>query len=201
MLRSSPVFPRIALFALTVSPLVAGTAHGADPVLDPAVTIYGTRNPAAPPELSTFSFLVGKWTGTGKYRDAEGKSTDFAVLWIGRYALDGMAIVDENRAPESQGGAIQGLTLRFFDPARKTWTIEFLNFGRSFLRKQTNASSGAVKKEGAKITVFQSGPEGAPGREVYTVVDAAHFTYSMDVQKKDGVWDEGLVTMKLERRE
>jgi hypothetical protein len=201
MLRSAPALSRIALFVSMAVPLVAGTAHGADPALDPAITIYGTRNAAAPPELSTFSFLVGKWTGTGKYRDAEGKPTDFAVLWIGRYALDGMAIVDENRMPESQGGAIQGLTLRYFDPARKTWTVEFLNFGRSFLRKQTNANSGAVKKEGSKVTVFQSGPEGAPGREVYTVVDANHFTYSMDAQKKDGVWDEGLVTMKMERRE
>lgn len=170
------------------------------PAQDPAVTIYGTLNRAAPAELATFSFLVGKWTGTGTYRDAQGKDVDFGVLWIGRYALDGMAIVDENRRPESDGGAIQGLTMRFFDPRTKTWTIEFLNFGRSFLRKQTNSSVGAVTREGAKITISQSGPEGAPGREVYTVVDADHFTYSMDVMK-DGVWDEGLVMMKLERQE
>jgi hypothetical protein len=200
MLCSHPVLSRIALLSLTVSPLMAGKAHGADPAQDPAVTIYGTLNPAAPAELATFSFLVGKWTGTGKYRDAAGKPTDFAVLWVGRYALDGMAIADEQRTPESQGGAIVGLTLRFFDPVRKTWTVEFLNFGRLFLRKQTNASSGAVLQEGKKITISQSGPEGAPGREVYTVVDANHFTYSMDV-KKDGVWDEGIVTMKLERQE
>jgi hypothetical protein len=179
---------------------MAGTAYGADPAQDPAVTTYGTLNRAAPAELATFPFLVGKWTGTGKYRDAEGKDVDFAVLWIGRYALDGMAIVDENRRAESEGGAIQGLTLRFFDPGTKTWTIEFLNFGRSFLRKQTNSNSGAVTRNGTKITISQSGPEGAPGREVYTVVDADHFTYSMDVMK-DGAWDDGLVTMKLERQQ
>jgi len=200
MPRSSPALSRIAWFCLTVSPLLAGAAYGADPAKDPAVTIYGTRNPSAPAELAAFSFLVGKWTGTGKYRDADGKPADFAVLWIGRYALDGMAIADEQRMPESQGGAVQGLTLRFFDPARKAWTVEFLNFGRSFLRKQVNAGSGAVLREGKKVTVSQSGPEGAPGREVYTVVDADHFTYSLDV-RKDGAWDEGLVTMKLERQE
>lgn len=172
----------------------------ATPAQDPAVTVYGTLNRAAPPELATFSFLVGKWTGTGKYRDELGKYVDFGVLWIGRYALDGMAIVDENRRPESDGGAIQGLTLRHFDPATKAWTIEFLNFGRSFLRKQTNSSAGAVTREGSTIVVSQSGPAGAPGREIYTVVDADHFTYSMDVMK-DGVWDEGLVTMRLERQE
>jgi hypothetical protein len=111
-----------------------------------------------------------------------------------------MAIVDENRRPESEGGAIQGLTLRYFDPGSKTWTIEFLNFSQSFLRKQTNSSSGAVAREGARITVSQSGPEGAPGREVYTLVDPSHFTYSLDVMK-NGKWDEGIVTMQLERRE
>jgi hypothetical protein len=169
------------------------------PSQDPAVTTYGTLNRAAPPELATFSFLVGKWTGTGKYRDEHGDYVDFGVLWIGRYALDGMAIVDENRRPEADGGAIQGLTLRFFDAATKSWTIEFLNFGRSFLRKQTNAGTGAVKREGKRITISQSGPEGAPGREVYTVADADHFTYSLDVMK-DGVWEEGLVTMELERQ-
>jgi hypothetical protein len=184
---------------MVLGPHAAGVACAADPARDPAVTIYGSLNRAAPPELATFSFLVGKWTGTGKYRGPEGNYVDFGVLWIGRYALDGMAIVDENRRPEADGGAIQGLTLRFFDPGTKTWTIEFLNFGQSFLRKQTNATSGAVTREGKKIIVSQSGPEGAPGREVYTVIDDGHFTYSMDVMK-DGRWDEGLVTMQLERQ-
>lgn len=200
MSRSHPVPARIAGFLLMSSLLLAGTTYAADPPQDPAVTIYGTLNPAAPAELAAFSFLVGKWTGTGKYRDAQGKSTDFGVLWIGRYALDGMAIADEIRRPEADGAGIDGLTLRFFDPTSKTWTVEFLNFSRSFLRKQANASAGSVVKEGTKVTVFQSGPEGKPGREVYTVVDADHFTYSMDVEE-DGVWNEGLVTMELERQE
>lgn len=198
LLRSRPLFSRIALFAIKL--LLAGTACAAEPTPDPAITIYGSLNPTAPAELATFSFLVGKWTGTGKYRDAEGKYTDFGVLWVGRYALDGMAIADELRRPEADGGAIDGLTLRFFDTASNTWTVEFLNFNQSFLRKQTNANSGAVIQEGTKVTVSQSGPGGAPGREVYTVVDADHFTYSMDVEK-DGIWDEGLVTMELERQE
>lgn len=195
-MSSSP----IAWFSLVLSLLLAGTAQTADPPQDPAVTVYGTLNPAAPAELATFSFLVGKWTGTGTYRDAEGKPQTFGVLWIGRYALNGMAIADEIRRPEADGAGIDGLTLRFFDPTSRTWTVEFLNFARSFLRKQANATAGAVVHEGKKVTVVQSGPAGKPGREVYTVLDADHFTYSMDVEE-DGGWDEGVVTMKLERQE
>lgn len=198
--RSHPGHFRIAGSALLLSLVLAGAAYAADPPPDPAVTIYGTLNPAAPAELATFSFLVGKWTGTGTYRDAEGKPQDYGVLWVGRYALNGMAIADEIRRPEADGAGISGLTLRFFDPASKTWTVEFLNFVSSFLRKQANASAGSVVREGKKVTVFQSGPQGKPGREVYTVVDADHFTYSMDVEE-NGVWDEGVVTMKLQRQE
>lgn len=198
MLRSRPTLSRIAVFAMNL--VLAGTVYGADPAQDPSVTTYGTLNPAAPAELTTFSFLVGKWTGTGKYLDPEGNYIDFEVLWIGRYVLDGMAIADEVRLPEADGGSAQGINLRFFDPVSKTWTVEFLNLLWSFLRKQTNANTGAVMQDGATITVSQSGPEGAPGREVYTVVDADHFTYSLDVER-DGIWDEGLVTMQLERQE
>ena len=33
---------------------------------DPSKTTYGERNPSAPKELEAFSFLIGKWQGTGK---------------------------------------------------------------------------------------------------------------------------------------
>ena len=65
------------------------------PASVPAVTTYGERNAHAPDGLSAFAFLVGKWEGMGKVRLADGKSAEFAVFWIGRYVLDGMAIADE----------------------------------------------------------------------------------------------------------
>lgn len=199
MLRSRPIFSRIALFAVKL--LLAGTACAAEPVPDPAVTVYGTLNPAAPAELATFSFLVGKWAGTGTYRDAEGKLTSYELQWTGRYVLNGMAIADEMRRSEAQRGTVDGLGLRYFDAEKKTWTVEFLNFVQGFLREQVNAEVGAVIQEGARITINQTGPGGAPGREVYTVVDNDHFTYSMDFSREGGGWDEGVVVMQLERQE
>jgi hypothetical protein len=199
MLRSRPLLSKIALVAIKLA--LAGTVCGAEPMNDPAVTQYGTLNPAAPAELATFAFLVGKWTGTATYRDPEGKLTNYELQWIGRYTLNGMAIADEMRVPESEGGRVQGLGLRYFDPATKTWAVEFLNFVQGFVRKQVNAEVGAVIKEGSTVTIEQTGPGGAPGREVYTLVDANHFTYRMDFSKTDGSWDEGIVTMGLERKE
>lgn len=197
MLRSRPRLFRIFLLALAL--IAARTASAADPTPDPAVTKYGTLNPAAPAELATFSFLVGTWAGTGTYRDAEGKLTSYELQWIGRYALNGMAIADELRADD--GKVVQGLQLRYFDADAKTWTIEFVNFVQSFLRKQVNAEVGAVTKDGSRITIEQPGAGGAPGREVYTLNDADHFTYSLDNSKPDGSWDEGVFTMQMERKE
>jgi hypothetical protein len=199
MLRSRPLISRFALFAVKL--LLAGTACGAEPAPDPAVSEYGSLNPAAPAELATFSFLVGTWAGTGTFRDPQGTLTSFDVQWIGRYVLNGMAIADEVRRPEVAGGTVDGISLRYFDAGTKAWTIEFVNFVQSFLRAQVNPEAGAVTQDGARITVAQSGPGGAPGREVYTVVDASHFTYSMDFSRDDGTWNEGIVTMALERQE
>jgi hypothetical protein len=33
---------------------------------EPAITTYGEPNANAPKELGAFSFLIGKWEGTGK---------------------------------------------------------------------------------------------------------------------------------------
>src|SRR5690606_15590842 len=112
------------------------------------------------------------------------------------------AIIDEMRMPPADGGAVQGMSLRFFDAGSKTWTVEFLNFHWAFLRKQVNASVGAVTQDGARVTVSQTGPDGGPAREVYTLIDADHFTYSMDFTHDGGQsWDEGVVTMAMERQE
>lgn len=199
MLHSRPVLSRLVLVAMKL--MLAGTACAAEPVPDPAVTQYGTLNPLAPAELATFSFLVGKWTGSATYRDPEGKLTTYELQWIGRYALNGMAIVDEMRRSQALGGGVDGLSLRYFDAENRTWTIEFLNFVQSFLRKQVNAGVGAVTQQGARITIEQSGPGGAPGREVFTLVDADHFRYSLDFSKVDGGWDEGIVIMEMQRQE
>ena len=71
----------------------------------PAITTYGDRHEAAPEELDLFSFLIGKWEGSGKTRLADGTIAEYDGLsWIGRYVLDGMAIIDELHAPLPDGG-------------------------------------------------------------------------------------------------
>lgn len=200
MLGSRPLLSRVMVLAMALFPVNQG--EGAEAMPDRAVTTYGVLNPAAPAELGIFAFLVGKWTGTARSRNPDGSYTEYQFDWIGRYVLDGMAIADEMRMSSAQGGAIQGMSLRYYDSARKQWAIEFLNFGQSFLRRQVGSEWGEVTQEGSSITINQDGPGGAPGREVYTLVDPDHFTYRMDFSKQDGQgWDEGIVMIDMKRGE
>jgi hypothetical protein len=78
----------------------------------PAKTAYGERNANAPKELAAFSFLIGKWEGTGKVNLEDGSSASFAVSWIGRYVLDGTAIADEFHSSAPDGSPYLGISLR-----------------------------------------------------------------------------------------
>jgi hypothetical protein len=198
-MRCLPLLSQVIPFALAL--LLAGTSHGGEAPPDPAITVYGTLNPDAPAELEVFAFLVGKWVGTGKFRDAAGKYTEYELEWIGRYMLDGMAIADEIRMAGAQGGGVQGISFRHFDADREGWTVEYLNFVRSFLRKQVSPGVGSVTRDGERVTIAQAGPNGSLSRELFTVRDGEHFTYSLDFSQDGGQTWDGNVVMELERQE
>lgn len=189
---------RSSLVLALAAALLAGPAHAGEAAPDPAVTTYGVLSPAAPAGLGVFSFLIGKWSGTAKARIADGTTVDYRFDWIGRYILDGMAIADEMRMSDS--GAVQGMSFRHLD-ATGQWTVEFLNFNGSFIRKQVAAGVGALTQEGNVVTISQPGLNGALGRERYTVLDANHFTYTLG-QSQDGgtTWDDAMVVIDMQRQ-
>ena len=170
--------------------------------MDPSKTTYGDRHPNAPKELAAFSFLIGKWQGTGKTRLPDGKVAEFGGLsWIGRYVLDGTAIFDEGHAPYPDGRRGLGITLRHYDAVRKNWVIEFVNVSESFIRKQVNPGSGSVTVNGRNVTVSSESPEMSI-REHYLVADQNSWVYRMDVSTDGGrSWTEGQVEMTFKRSE
>ncbi|MCC6201638.1 MAG: DUF1579 family protein [Gammaproteobacteria bacterium] len=176
-------------------------AQNAAPADDPSKTLYGTIAPSAPAELRTFAFLIGKWDGKGNAPQADGTSTEVPVRWIGRYVLDGTAIADELASTLPDGKAYLGISLRQYDATRKTWIVEFLNVTGSFLRRQVNATSGAVIVDGQNVTIASEAP-GIRIREHYLVPDHNHFTYRMDLSNDGGTtWTEGQVEMTFVRVE
>ena len=168
----------------------------------PAITTYGDRHEAAPEELDLFSFLIGKWEGSGKTRLADGTIAEYDGLsWIGRYVLDGMAIIDELHAPLPDGGTGLGITLRYFDPENDNWVVEFLNVSNSFIRRQVNARSGAVEKEGSTVVVTSVSDESI-SREYYRVIDDDSFVYTIDLSNDGGgTWNRGSIEFTMNRIE
>jgi hypothetical protein len=168
----------------------------------PAITTYGDRHEAAPAELDLFSFLIGKWEGSGRTRLADGTIAEYDGLsWIGRYMLDGMAIIDELHAPLPGGGRGLGITLRYFDRDNDAWVVEFLNVSNSFIRRQVNARSGAVEKDGSTVVVTSVSAESI-SREFYRVLDDDRFVYTIDLSNDAGkTWNRGSIEFTMNRVE
>ena len=164
------------------------------------ITTYGERSSQSPHELDLFSFLVGKWNGTGKTRLADGNHVEWdGATWIGRYVLDGMAIADEFHAPTPDGKPYLGISLRHFDTKRDSWIIEYLNVSNSFLRRQVNPHAGSVSVDANTVVVVSEGAQ-TRIRECYRVTDREHFTYSTN-QSEDGgrTWSPALIEMTMTR--
>jgi hypothetical protein len=168
----------------------------------PAITTYGVRHEAAPDELDLFSFLIGKWEGSGKTRLADGTIAEYdGLTWIGRYVLDGMAIIDELHAPLPDGNRGLGITLRYFDLQRDGWVVEFLNVTNSFIRRQVNAQAGAVEKDGSTVVVISVSDESI-SREYYRVIDDDSFVYTIDLSNDGGeTWNRGSIEFTMNRVE
>lgn len=166
---------------------------------DHSRTSYGEVSPRAAPELATFSFLIGNWEGKGRAKTPDGLSPEFPVRWVGRYILDGTAIGDEVHAPNPDGSPTFGITFRQYDAVRRTWIIEFLNVSGSFLRRQVNATAGAVTTSGRDVTVASESP-GMNVREHYLVPEDRRFTYRLDFSTDGGrTWTERQIEMDFHR--
>jgi hypothetical protein len=188
------------LFVVVVAALAINTCTASYTMATgPAITTYGERNARAPDELNLFSFLVGKWNGTGTTRAADGKQVQFELTWIGRYILDGMAIADEFHSLAPDGKPYLGVSLRHFDAKQGSWVVEYLNVSNSFLRRQVNPRSGSVSRDAGAIVVISEDGQSRI-REHYRVTDQDHFTYSTDLSGDAGKnWDPVLIEMTMTR--
>jgi hypothetical protein len=169
---------------------------------DSAITTYGNRHDSAPEELEVFSFLIGKWEGSGKTRLADGMVVEYdGITWIGRYILDGMAIADELHAPLPDGGRGMGVTFRYFDPVNERWIVEFLIVTNSFIRRQVNAESGSIEIDGTTVIVVSESDQSS-SREYYRVLGRDRFDYTIDLTNDGGeTWNRGSIEFNMSRVE
>lgn len=114
---------------------------------------YGRPNPAAPPELQQFAFMVGEFDCQEATRKADGSWNEFWAIWNARYFLNGFGIQDVYWNPRFSTS-----NLRIFDPKAGRWKVTFF--------KMPGYGSGVWegKKEGEKI-VLRNQPRGPEGKK------------------------------------
>jgi hypothetical protein len=62
---------------------------------------FGSRHPEAPAEISQYEFMIGEWSCTERFRQADGSWSEFDSLVRSRYFLNGNAIMNQTFLPDS----------------------------------------------------------------------------------------------------
>ena len=154
----------------------------------PAITTYGDRHEAAPEELDLFSFLIGKWEGSGKTRLPDGTIAEYDGLsWIGRYVSRRHGDYRPAHAPLADGGTGLGITIRSSTP---TMTLGLSSFSTYPIRSsggRWKPRSGAVEKDGSTVVVASVSDESI-SREYYRDGRTDSFVYTYDFVERRR-WD------------
>ena len=156
---------------------------------------YGRPSPDAPPELSRFAFLIGKWRGEAKLRD-EKTWENLKVMWEGRYILDGYAIADEYRMTTAAGELlVLGMNFRSYDAKHKTWSLKWLNALAGTWTDLGPAELGGVRADEKAIQYSMKEPVAAHvfTRATYANISEDHFTWRGERSNDEKAWEEFLV--------
>ncbi len=157
---------------------------------------YAKLNPGAPPELSRFAFLIGKWRCDAKLKREDGTWENLKATWEGRYILDGFAIADEYRMTTPAGELlVLGINLRAYDSKKKAWNMKWLNALAGTWVDLGPEDLGGVKADGKAITYSMKEPVAAHllTRATYTNISADHFTWRGEKSNDGKAWEEFLV--------
>ena len=141
---------------------------------------YGKPNPNAPPELSRFAFLIGKWRCEAKLKRQDGVWEPMNATWVGRYILDGYVIAEEYRMTRQTGELlVLGMNVRSYDTKKKTWAIKWLNALAGTWLDLGPEELGGVKINKEAIVYSYMEPAGphAFSRSTYTNMSGNHFTW------------------------
>lgn len=164
---------------------------------------YGKLNPKAPPELSRFAFLIGKWRCDAKLRRENGAWEILNATWEGRYILDGYVIADEYRMTTPAGELlVLGLNLRSYDAKKQTWNMKWLNALAGTWVDLGPEELGGVKIDERAITYSMKEPVAphAFTRATYTNISENHFTWRGERSNDGKAWEEFLVIEVYRRK-
>jgi len=154
-------------------------------------------NPNAPPELSQFAFLIGRWKFDAKFRSPNGECQTFRRTCLGEYILDGYAIADEYKMFGPSGELlVLGTNFRVYDSTKQMWNIKWLNALQGTWTDLTSEEFGGARFDGQSVSyVFkaESGAQWAFTRASYTNISKTHFTWRGEKSDDGKSWTEFMV--------
>lgn len=157
---------------------------------------YGALNPSAAPELSRFAFLVGRWRCEARLKLEDGSWETLEASWVGRYVLDGYAIMDEFRMTRPTGGLlVLGVNVRAYDVKKGAWTLKWLNALDGTWVDLGPEELGGVTMDGGSISYRFTEPVAAHSltRATYLDISPSHFTWRGERSNDGTAWEEFLV--------
>lgn len=158
---------------------------------------YGTPSPKAPPELSQFAFIIGKWNCDAKVKGDDGLWQPYKATWLGRYILDGYVIADEYRMTNQSGALIvHGMNFRSYSTEKKAWVMRWLNAVGSSWMELGPESLGGVRVASKTITFNFTDTSGLDvlTRVTFSNMTKSHFTWSSERSLDQGkTWAEFMV--------
>ena len=160
-------------------------------------TEYSNPNPKAPPELSQFAFIIGKWRCDVRVKGENGTWQTYQATWVGRYILDGHVIADEYRMANQAGElVVHGMNFRSYSVEKKTWVMRWLDATSSFWVELGPEKLGGVRVNPKTITfnlIDKFAPD-AISRVTFSNISADHFTWSEEKSLDQGrTWAEFVV--------
>jgi len=158
---------------------------------------YGKLNPKAPPELSQFAFIIGKWRCDARVKGEDGRWQPYQATWVGRYILDGYVIADEYRMTNPTGELIvHGMNFRCYSAERKTWVMRWLSATGAFWLELGPEKLGGVRVTPDTITfnIIDSFAPDALTRVTFSNIAESRFTWSSERSYDQGkTWTEFMI--------
>jgi len=208
MKQASALLPTLLAALLLSSALAAQytkePAKEDSRAMKPHEEVYGKPNPKAPPELSRFAFLIGKWRCDANLTRDDGTREDLKATWEGRYILDGYAIEDEFRMTTTAGKpVVLGMNFRTYDARKRAWNLKWLNALAGTWVDLGSEELGGVRADEKTISYSMKEPVArhAFTRAAYTNISTDHFTWRGERSNDGKAWEEFLIIEAYRRKD
>jgi|GEM_PF-3329551 hypothetical protein len=161
-----------------------------------------TLNPAAPSQLTAFSFLVGDWTCDVRLRQADGSFIHWSAEWIGRYILEGYAIMDQYKMLDTTGKlVVSGFNIRSFNSKTNSWNMKWFEALTSTWLDLGPQQLGGVEISESSITFKTQYAPDEIQRIKFFNISKAHFDWKADISNDNGrVWKDSDILISAHRK-